>query len=74
MTLPTPMIETLVGLLDDKLLNLSSSRRDSSAEYQKLQACRHSLLALATGPESQPFRPEPGRRVGHLTAITGGKA
>jgi len=74
MTLPTQLIDTLVDLVDTRLLSLSSSRQDGSAEYQHLQACRHSLLALATGVQSQPSGPVPGRRFGHLTALPGGKA
>ncbi len=74
MTLSDQVIETLVELVENKLLSLSSSRQDGSDEYRNLQDCRYSLLALAARTQSAHSPLMAQRRIGHLTAIQGGKA
>lgn len=74
MTLSTELIETLVNLVESRLLSLSSSKQDFTAEYRDLQDCRYALLALAARRHGATAPCTPAKRSGHLTAIPGGKA
>ena len=76
-SLPGRHIETLIELVEDKLLCLSSDRREHSARYQDLQSCRHSLLGLAAEADAKIVTPPATawrNKACHLRPILGGKA
>ena len=69
-------IETLIELVEDRLLNLSTDRREHSPQYRDLQGCRHTLLGLAardTGHAVTCIATERRERRARLTTIQGGK-
>lgn len=71
-SLSGPLLDTLIELVEEKLLRLSTARKEHSDEYRSLQDCRYELLHMAEGiqiPSSAVVK-----TVGHLTAIAGGKA
>ena len=76
--LSSPLIETLVDLVEHKLLAMSSKQEERSADYRTLQDCRQALLVLAAQTDAGNAGARPaasGRRTaGHLTVITGDKA
>lgn len=73
MALSRQLIETLVDLVESKLLHLSANSREHSAEYKSLQDCRYALLAMASRADGN-FSRDGYTVTGHLTAIPGGKA
>lgn len=76
--LPNQLIDTLVDLVEIRLLDMSTDGQEGCVEYRTLQDCRCSLLEIAAGTNEQKALYLPGRdqkaRASHLRAISGGKA
>lgn len=71
-------IESLIELVEDKLLRMSTDKHEQCAEYRDLQNCRYALIAMAASANAvnmvAPIRSDIRVRASHLRAILGGKA
>lgn len=72
------IIETLIDLVEHKILDAPNDRGGQPWDYRTLQICRYSLLALAAeanGAEGcSSLERQTVRRPDYLRLITGGKA
>lgn len=72
------IIETLIELVECRLLEMSDENREHRGEYKDLQGCRYSLLALAADEISAeahvPLERRVVKRPDYLRLIAGGKA
>lgn len=70
--------ESLIGLVENELLRLSTGGHETCKEYRQLQNCRHTLLAMSArvnaATEGAPTRADISKKAGHLRPIIGGKA
>jgi len=71
------IIETLIELVEHRLLEMSDDNREHRGEYKDLQGCRYSLLALAADEISAeaylPLERRVVKRPDYLRLIAGGK-
>ncbi len=76
--LSSQIIETLIELVEHRLLEMSDDNHEHRGEYKDLQGCRYSLLALAAEEINADAYMPPERRVvkrpDYLRLIAGGKA
>jgi len=76
--LTNSIVDTLVDLIENRLLTISGDGRENSAEYRTLQDCRYALLAIAANAGipavSRSAAIPASARASHLRAIPGGKA
>ena len=72
------IIETLIELVEHRLLEMTNDTREQGGAYKDLQGCRYSLLALAAEEISTeaylPLERRVVKRPDYLRLIVGGKA
>ena len=72
------IIETLIELVEHRLLEMADDNHEHRGEYKDLQGCRYSQLALAADEISAeaylPLEHRVVRRPDYLRLIAGGKA
>jgi hypothetical protein len=71
-------IESLIDLVEDKLLRMSTDKHERCAEYRNLQNCRYALITMAASANAvnmvAPIRSDIRVKANHLRPIAGGKA